>query len=900
MRRLFQECRFAHGNAQLLSESLTYASPEDLREKDILKAGTRSTFGENVANNIPWATAGADRSRAAREAQQQQQLQQQRTIKRRNSPHRQNQKQGNGEDSPVEPTPEEQLLGALLEANGALTSVLRDYDDIERIGIERETLERSRQEVPFRSPLNVLDDRGYVSPLDIMPPSPRIVLTQALRPRRLLPRIHLPYPIPAVLQPHAGQPPPITPDPSPTGKLRINSTITCLAPSCTAWPSLTWPCFLRILPHHSLGRAEWRAREAFLWVSIVPAWDTKARTKTARKISAPPIRPSAKALGKRRVVEAEEPDPDAFNPDDLFYERTDVRDTRNPFGRNKPVHYAYDAVAERTQRLMQQMSLVNGGALSVVHDFLLTDPAAVVLVHYTTPFPSPSTCTKRMAKVEASDDSLYDGLYGEEFEEDFAVSTLDNPSNITDAVGDDAGAELLEPPEDDVTPATLEPEEAKPIPTLDSRPRLSNADALPPNQLLQAAVVTPSQERGRLDAARLAQFQVNQTGAPSSGSTGANSPTTDAQARPIRPSEMKDEGKMFVGGLSWDTTDEGLRNYFSEFGKVDACTIVRDADGKSRGFAFLTFEEPASVNAVMIREHFLDGKAIDPKRAIPREEHLRNTRYFVVDATVMVDRETGRSKGFGFVTFEDNSNDAQLVGKLGLILDDKQIEVKTAQPRSQRDQQRLGHAATTPTNNFNNGQVAAGNAAPMGSNMPFMSMNNPGAGDMSMMYQRMMSGMGNTPYGAMMGGGMGMMGGFNPMMGMGMGMGRFGMGGMGAMGNAGVGAMSPMASAGNMGGGANMGMAGGGVGGMRLGMGPIGMTGAGAGMGGMVPAGGGMGAAAGMQGAAAAMGGMGMGMRQNMGMMGGGVGRGRPGMNQGPGPARVTNRGQHGFHPYAR
>ncbi|KAH9177921.1 hypothetical protein EDB89DRAFT_1844107, partial [Lactarius sanguifluus] len=168
--------------------------------------------------------------------------------------------------------------------------------------------------------------------------------------------------------------------------------------------------------------------------------------------------------------------------------------------------------------------------------------------------------------------------------------------------------------------------------------------------------------------------------------------------------------KMFVGGLSWDTTDEGLRNYFSEFGKVDACTIVRDADGKSRGFAFLTFEEPASVNAVMIREHFLDGKAIDPKRAIPREEHLRNTRYFVgglaphstadsmrvffskygkvVDATVMVDRETGRSKGFGFVTFEDNSNDAQLVGKLGLILDDKQIEVKTAQPRSQRDQQR--------------------------------------------------------------------------------------------------------------------------------------------------------------------------------------------------------------------
>ena len=93
-----------------------------------------------------------------------------------------------------------------------------------------------------------------------------------------------------------------------------------------------------------------------------------------------------------------------------------------------------------------------------------------------------------------------------------------------------------------------------------------------------------------------------------------------------------------------------------------------------------------------------------------------------------------------------------------------------------------------------------------------------------------------------------------------------------------------------------MSMAGaGGAGAMRLRMGPISMTGAGAaGMGGMVAAGG----AAGM-GAAAGVGmGMGMGMRQGMGMMGG-VGRARPGMNQGPGPARVTNRGQHGFHPYA-
>jgi RNA-binding protein Musashi len=47
----------------------------------------------------------------------------------------------------------------------------------------------------------------------------------------------------------------------------------------------------------------------------------------------------------------------------------------------------------------------------------------------------------------------------------------------------------------------------------------------------------------------------------------------------------------------------------------------------------------------------------------------------VVDATVMVDRESGRSKGFGFVTFEDSNNSDEFVGKLGLMLDDKQVRM---------------------------------------------------------------------------------------------------------------------------------------------------------------------------------------------------------------------------------
>ena len=61
---------------------------------------------------------------------------------------------------------------------------------------------------------------------------------------------------------------------------------------------------------------------------------------------------------------------------------------------------------------------------------------------------------------------------------------------------------------------------------------------------------------------------------------------------------------------------ESLKKYFSQFGKVEACTIMRDAAGRSRCFAFLTFEDPASVNAVMVREHFLDGKIVRRRAAV--------------------------------------------------------------------------------------------------------------------------------------------------------------------------------------------------------------------------------------------------------------------------------------------
>ena len=56
---------------------------------------------------------------------------------------------------------------------------------------------------------------------------------------------------------------------------------------------------------------------------------------------------------------------------------------------------------------------------------------------------------------------------------------------------------------------------------------------------------------------------------------------------------------------------ESLKNYFSQFGEVQECTVMRDgASGRSRGFGFLTFKDPKTVNIVMVKEHFLDGKIV--------------------------------------------------------------------------------------------------------------------------------------------------------------------------------------------------------------------------------------------------------------------------------------------------
>lgn len=174
----------------------------------------------------------------------------------------------------------------------------------------------------------------------------------------------------------------------------------------------------------------------------------------------------------------------------------------------------------------------------------------------------------------------------------------------------------------------------------------------------------------------------------------------------------EDDRKIFVGGLSWESTDKDMKTYFEKFGAIEKVTLKTDNyTGESRGFGFIVFEDASSIDAVMAEgtEHNLNGKKIGPRRANARPKPEPITKVFIggldpevpeadirahfesygtiAEIDLPFDKMKNTRRAFAFVKFESEEivdaiiagNNAQ--GKQTLA--GKEVDIKKHTPKEQ-------------------------------------------------------------------------------------------------------------------------------------------------------------------------------------------------------------------------
>jgi RNA recognition motif-containing protein len=98
-----------------------------------------------------------------------------------------------------------------------------------------------------------------------------------------------------------------------------------------------------------------------------------------------------------------------------------------------------------------------------------------------------------------------------------------------------------------------------------------------------------------------------------------------------RESKGKMETKLYIGNMSYDTTEEDLRRMFSEAGTVGSVDIIKDRDsGRPKGFAFVTMNSQAEAEKAisMFNEKTVNDRPLTVNIARPREERLGGSSRF--------------------------------------------------------------------------------------------------------------------------------------------------------------------------------------------------------------------------------------------------------------------------------
>uniref|UniRef100_A0A7N0TE50 RRM domain-containing protein n=2 Tax=Kalanchoe fedtschenkoi TaxID=63787 RepID=A0A7N0TE50_KALFE len=207
----------------------------------------------------------------------------------------------------------------------------------------------------------------------------------------------------------------------------------------------------------------------------------------------------------------------------------------------------------------------------------------------------------------------------------------------------------------------------------------------------------------------------------------------------IRDKMQSDLGKLFIGGISWDTNEDRLKEYFSSYGEVLEAVIMKDRNtGRARGFGFIVFSDPAVAEKVILEKHNIDGRMVEAKKAVPRDDQSALNRndssthgspvpgrtrkifvgglassvtesdfkaYFeqfgtITDVVVMYDHNTQRPRGFGFITYDSEEAVDEVLTKTFHELNGKMVEVKRAVPKELSP-----ISSRSPVGGFNYGRV---------------------------------------------------------------------------------------------------------------------------------------------------------------------------------------------------
>lgn len=174
---------------------------------------------------------------------------------------------------------------------------------------------------------------------------------------------------------------------------------------------------------------------------------------------------------------------------------------------------------------------------------------------------------------------------------------------------------------------------------------------------------------------------------------GANGSSDSA---PVRD----DDRKLFVGGLSWETSDKELKEHFGQYGDIESINVKTDPNtGRSRGFAFIVYKSADSIDKVVAAgDHVINNKKVDPKKAKARHGKIfvggltteisddEIKTFFgqfgnIVDVEMPFDKQKNQRKGFCFITFDSEQVVNELLKTPKQTISGKEVDVKKATPK---------------------------------------------------------------------------------------------------------------------------------------------------------------------------------------------------------------------------